>query len=180
MSEETGQPSSPAAVDGQDSHARDLIAIVTEFVRELHSQRASSIEIAPSSRIERDLGIDSLGRTELTLRIERAFQVRLPANAISEAETVSDLGGALERARPAGKRGVIRKSTASALPTVPAASEARTLVEALEWHEKRHRDRLHLTLLEDETTTLDTLSYGELAARAPGRRCHRPPWRRAG
>ncbi|OHV78720.1 AMP-binding protein [Ensifer sp. LCM 4579] len=166
MSKETGQPSSPAAVDGQDSHARDLIAIVTEFVRELHSQRADAIEIAPSSRIERDLGIDSLGRTELTLRIERAFQVRLPANAMSEAETVSDLGRALGRARPAGKRAVIRKSTASALPTVPAASEARTLVEALEWHEKRHGDRLHLTLLEDETTTLDTLSYGELAARA--------------
>lgn len=166
MSKEAGQPGSPAAVDGQASNARDVIAIVTEFVRELHSQGARSIEIAPSSRIERDLGIDSLGRTELTLRIERAFQVRLPANAVSEAETVADLGRALEQARPAGRRGAIRKSTAPALPTVPAPTEARTLVEALEWHEKQHAHRLHLTLLEDETTTLGTLSYGGLATRA--------------
>jgi len=94
MSKETGQPISPAAVDGQDLGARDLMAIVTEFLRELHPQQARSIDVAPSSRIERDLGIDSLGRTELALRIERAFHMKLPAREMAEAETVSDLAGA--------------------------------------------------------------------------------------
>jgi acyl carrier protein len=166
MSKETGQPTSPAAVERQDLRARDVTAIVTEFVRELHPQQTRSVDVSPSSRIERDLGIDSLGRTELTLRIERAFHVRLPAQMMAEAETVSDLIKALERARPEEKRGAPRERPASALPTVPAATEARTLVEALEWHETRHSDRLHLTVLEDETTSLGALTFGELAARA--------------
>jgi len=57
-------------------------------VHELHPQRIRFIEVWPSSRIERDLGIDSLGRTELILRIERAFHVRLPAQMIGESESV--------------------------------------------------------------------------------------------
>lgn len=168
MSKETGQPISPAAVDGQDARARNLLAIVTEFLRELHPQQARSIDVAPSSRIERDLGIDSLGRTELALRIERALHVRLPARAIAEAETVSDLEWALERARPEGERKAPGVQLTAVLPTVPAATEARTLVEVLEWHETRHPERLHLTVLEDETTTLGALTYGDLGRRARG------------
>src|SRR3972149_2336308 len=53
-----------------------------------------------------------------------------------------------------------------ALPTVPAASEARTLIEVLEWHAARHPDRLHLTVLQDEATVLGSLTYAELVARA--------------
>nr|WP_210267620.1 phosphopantetheine-binding protein [Sinorhizobium psoraleae] len=44
----------------------------------MHPQQPRSIDVAPSSRIERDLGIDSLGRTKLALRIERAFHMKLP------------------------------------------------------------------------------------------------------
>lgn len=146
--------------------ARDVIAVVTEFVRELHPDRTRSLDVSPSSSIERDLGIDSLGRTELTLRIERAFHVRLPVQTMAEAETVSDLVKALEQARPAGKRSAFRERPASTLQSVPAATEARTLVEALEWHETRHPDRLHLTVVEDETTSVGALTYGELAMRA--------------
>jgi len=143
-----------------------LIAVVAEFVHELHPQRFRYIDIRPSSRIERDLGIDSLGRTELMLRIERAFRARLPAQTIGEAETVQDLVQALEQARPTRERMARETRLPPALPSVPAASEARTLVEVLEWHATRHPDRLHLTVLRDETTTLGTLTYGELAAKA--------------
>ena len=74
-------PISPhLSVETTDRKAResDLITVVAALVRELHPQRFRYIDIHPSSRIERDLGIDSLGRTELILRIERAFRVRLP------------------------------------------------------------------------------------------------------
>ena len=156
---------SPAALAEQELRERDLIAIVAELVRELHPQRIRFIDILPSSRIERDLGIDSLGRTELILRIERAFRVRLPAQTIGEAETVHDLVRALERAGPARER-ISLEAPAPALPSVPAASEAQTLVEVLEWHAAQHPDRLHLTVLQDEATVLGTLTYGELATRA--------------
>ncbi len=89
---------------------RDLIGVIAQLVRELHPQRVQFIDIVPSSRIERDLGIDSLGRTELILRIERAFRVRLPAQTIGEAETVDDLVQALEEAGPRRERIALRIS----------------------------------------------------------------------
>ncbi len=157
----------PAKADQKALHERDLIVVVGGLVRELHPQRFRFIEVVPSSRIERDLGIDSLGRAELILRIERAFRVRLPAQTIGEAETVQDLIGALEQAGPARGR-IMGEAPTRALPSVPPARDACTLIEVLEWHAAQHPDRLHLTVLQDETTILGTLSYAELASKARG------------
>ena len=166
MSECANRSDSSVKVTERESHERDLISVVSTLVRELHPQRFRYIDIHPSSRIERDLGIDSLGRTELILRIERAFRVRLPVLTIGEAETVHDLTQALEQARPTRERIAPETERPPTLPSVPAASEARTLVEVLEWHSALHPERLHLTVLQDETTILGTLTYGELATRA--------------
>ena len=166
MSETPGSSASSVKAPEREALQRDLIIVVSALVRELHPQRSRFIDVGPSSRIERDLGIDSLGRTELVLRIERAFRVRLPSQTIGEAETVQDLVGALEQARPARERLALEPRQAPALPFVPAASEAQTLVEVLEWHAAHHPDRLHLTVLQDETTVLGTLTYGELAGKA--------------
>ncbi|WP_312029706.1 acyl carrier protein [Methylocystis sp. H62] len=73
------------------SRERDLIAIVGKLVRELHPQRTKSYAIALSSRLEQDLGIDSLARTELILRVEHAFRLRLPIGLVGQVETVADL-----------------------------------------------------------------------------------------
>jgi 1-acyl-sn-glycerol-3-phosphate acyltransferase len=157
---------SPAGLPERELRERDVIALVAELVRELHPQRIRFIDILPSSRIERDLGIDSLARTELILRIERAFRVRLPAQTIGEAETVHDLVRALEQAGPALRRAVLIAPAGPALPSVPAASDARTLIEVLEWHAAQHPDRLHLTVLQDEATVVGSLTYAELADKA--------------
>ena len=53
--------------------------------------------------------------------------------------------------------------TAPSLAVIAAATEANTLIEVLEWHVAQHPDRLHVTVLEDETTVIGTLTYGELA-----------------
>jgi acyl-CoA synthetase (AMP-forming)/AMP-acid ligase II/acyl carrier protein len=145
---------------------RNLIALVRDLVRELHPQRSRFIEVEPSSRIERDLGIDSLARTELVLRIERTFHVHLPAQTIGEAETIEDLVRALDQAGPALEHTALAPLPPSALPAAPAASAAHTLIEVLDWHAARHADRMHLTVLQDEATALGALTYGELAARA--------------
>src|SRR5262249_16903385 len=166
MVEQDSQPDPPPAMAGQDTRERDLIAVVAGLVRELHPQRMRSIDIAPLSRIERDLGIDSLGRTDLILRIERAFRVRLPAQTIGEAETVHDLVQALERAGPKLERVALEASSTFGLPSVPAAGQARTLIEVLEWHAANHPGRLHLTVLQDDAAVLGTLTYGELATKA--------------
>lgn len=154
------------ASDNVELRRNNLIALVRDLVRELHPQRSRFIDVNPSSRIERDLGIDSLARAELILRIERAFHLHLPARTIGEAETVEDLVHALEQAGPTLEHPALAAPVGTTLPAVPAANEARTLIEVLEWHSARHADRLHLTVVQDEATVLGALTYGELAARA--------------
>jgi 1-acyl-sn-glycerol-3-phosphate acyltransferase len=158
-----------SAVGEHDSAGREgeLVALISELVRELHPQRAKLIGVSASSRLERDLGIDSLGRTELVLRVERAFRVRLSNATVGEAETVGDLLRALEQAHP-DRLTRAERDVAPVLPPVPAATQARTLLEALEWHVARHPDRLHLTVLEDDVTSLATMTYNELAQAARG------------
>ena len=65
--------------DSGKARERDLVNIVRDLVRELRSGRGGPVEVTLSSRLDRDLGIDSLGRTELVLRLERAF-ARAPAD----------------------------------------------------------------------------------------------------
>ncbi|HEY4721838.1 MAG TPA: AMP-binding protein, partial [Anaerolineae bacterium] len=147
------------------SRESDLITVVRELVHELHGERGKLINVRLSSRLDRDLGIDSLSRTELILRIERAFLVRLPIRVMGEAETVRDIFNALEQSGVAG-RPVVGPPTAPELPWVAAAADAATLIEVLEWHVAQHPDRLHVTLLQDDSTVLATLTYGELAKAA--------------
>jgi len=105
-------PSSASiATAGPASHGREVLALVSELVRELHPPRMKSIEVGLASRLDRDLGIDSLGRTELISRIERAFRVRLPATVMGEADTVGDILEAVTQAQQqAGPADIGRKS----------------------------------------------------------------------
>src|SRR5262245_4697426 len=150
--------------DASEARARDLISIVHALVRELRGGRA--IDVSLSSRLDRDLGIDSLGRTELVLRIERAFKVRLSTQVIGEAETVRDLLDALGEAQAAPHLVPAAAPVAAAAPVGGAVSrspsEARTLVEVLEWHVAQHPDRVQVALFGDDLSILGTMTYGQL------------------
>jgi 1-acyl-sn-glycerol-3-phosphate acyltransferase len=153
-----------AAKPAADLGAREskLLAIVGELARELHPQHSRIEEISLASRLERNLGIDSLGRTELVLRLERAFDARLPISLVGEADTVADLLRALDQAQQRGTATSV-VPTAPSLAAVPAAGEARTLLDVLEWHAAQHPDRLHATVLEDDVTVIGSLTYRQLA-----------------
>ena len=77
MSERLDKADSPAALAEQELRERDVIALVAALVRELHPQRIRFIDVLPSSRIERDLGIDSLGSN----RTDPADRARIPRAA---------------------------------------------------------------------------------------------------
>jgi acyl carrier protein len=150
--------------DSQDhSRERDLFALVREVVADIQPKRAKSIEITAASRIERDLGIDSLGRTELILRIERAFGVRMPIEAMGRAETVADFVQILRQAQPEDMPETGKMPLRLTFPPVAAAIEARTLVDVLERHVAQHPDRQHLTVLQDHRTELGSMTYADLA-----------------
>ena len=159
---DTSSPATDPESAGELARSRELVAVVRGLVQELRGRQGPAVEVALASRLDRDLGIDSLGRTELVLRIERAFRVRLPIDAISEAETVADVARALERARPREGTANIPEP-ARPLALVAPASEAATLTEALDWHAAQHRERVHLSLLRDDAAEPDRLTYGDLA-----------------
>jgi len=141
--------------------ASEALALTRQFLAELHPGAPRSRPVSLDSALERDLGLDSLSRVELGVRIERAFAVTLPEQALGSAMTLRDL---LEAAQHAA--GVPRLA---AQPVLPAASaEARlaaplaaaSLVEALDWHVRLHPDRVQIVYLGDSGET--SISYGDL------------------
>jgi 1-acyl-sn-glycerol-3-phosphate acyltransferase len=152
---------------GNSEQERHLFGVVNELVRELHSRGGTISPIELTSRLDRDLGIDSLGRTELILRIEQAFRIRLPTDTLAEADTVGDLLSAIGRSAPRTTREAhTTAQTSAVVPLAEAPASAMTLTEMLDWHASRNPDRLHVTLLEDDETVLGTMTYRELAESA--------------
>ncbi len=151
------------------SREGELLAVVRELVRELSPQRLKRGDVTLSSRLDRDLGIDSLARTELVLRIERKFSVRLAVTAVAEMDKVGDLLQAVEQGAPGGHLAPAPEVVAqAAMPLIGQPDHARTLTEMLDWHVENHPDHIHVTVLQDENTVLGTMSYRDLqtAARA--------------
>lgn len=140
-----------------------LISRVEEVVRELNPTSKRAVA-ALDSRLDRDLGIDSLGRAELVPRIEHSFGVNLPERILGQAETPRDLLAAVlaSQSTTSATRSVL--ATAPAIPVAAVVPfEARTLCSVLDWHAQRHPDRPHITL-EEARGRGTTLSYDVPAA----------------
>ena len=143
-----------------------FLAIVRDLVWELHPHLRRSTPVGLDSDFDRDLALDSLGRAELILRLDKAFKVRLPDHLLSEADTPRELLTAVLVAGP--ERRAMRESAvvpAVALPEIAAPATAETLVDVLEHHVRAHGKRPHLRIWHgegDETC----LTYGDLHAAA--------------
>jgi acyl carrier protein len=156
---------SPATEATRDPAAEALLQIVAAMLHELRPNAAVQ-PLRLDATIERDLGLDSLSRVELAMRIERAFGIRLPDRLALAARTLRDFRDAIARGQP--DAGAIPLPPASALPLAPVSGtpdEATTLVEAFRWHLERHPEREHITLL-DGDETVEVFSYARLWADA--------------
>ena len=76
-----------------------LLAAVTALLAELYP-RSTTPPARLDSRLDRDLGIDSLGLLELIDHLNHLFDVDLPTAVTATAETPRDLLEALRRAPP--------------------------------------------------------------------------------
>ena len=74
-----------------------LLDVVRSLVSEL-GHRTALATVGPAAHLERDLGLGSLERVELLLRIEQTFGIRLDDRVLAEADTVRDLISALSAA----------------------------------------------------------------------------------
>ncbi|HEY5012232.1 MAG TPA: AMP-binding protein [Acidimicrobiia bacterium] len=150
-----------------------VLAVVRETLAEVNPTCHATVTLG--SALDRDLGLDSLIRVELLLRIEDALGIRLSERLLVDAETPRDLVDAALRAGSRAPAAPTTPTTPMAPTTVhgpgpePSAAlppEVRTLVEALEWHASAHPDRIHVRLLGDEPDAPPaTLTYGTLRDR---------------
>jgi len=129
--------------------ASKVLEVVAAVTREARPHSALP-EIALDSSLEKDLGLDSLARVELVLRLEREFSTSLPEQALATSETPRDLLRFLmSSAGHAPRAADTSVASLSLTGSVPPPVQAQTLVEALEYHVERQPDRLSVHLYEE-------------------------------
>ncbi|HSB98734.1 MAG TPA: phosphopantetheine-binding protein, partial [Burkholderiaceae bacterium] len=141
-----------------------LIAVMQALLRELRGGDAPAPML--DDDLERTLGIDSLSRMELMLRLEQAFDVRVPEAAMQAAQTPRDLLRVLAAApRRAGVRAGMATVPVAAPPTVAVdlPHRAQTLPEVLQWHAERSASRRHVLLMREEHASEELDHAGLLA-----------------
>jgi acyl carrier protein len=90
------RPSQPETMP--DATAARLVDIITGMLRELRPG-SPVVAVHLDDAIETTLGLDSLSRLERVLRIEQAFNVRLPEDRVTAARTPRDLLAAIAGGR---------------------------------------------------------------------------------
>ncbi|HJS90779.1 MAG TPA: AMP-binding protein [Steroidobacteraceae bacterium] len=146
---------------------RDAISpIVEDAVRtlfeELHHAAAPGA-LDPQSRLDADLGFDSLARVELLERLERALNVELPTNALESIDTVSDLTAMMRRAPSAAGKAAGDRFARTLAPRAPEPAaaqgepvEAKSLTEVLMWRAQRQPQTIHAIVLGEPEPVLLT------------------------
>jgi fatty-acyl-CoA synthase len=142
---------------------RHVLAVVGGLVTELGGAAASRPPTLDDA-LDRDLGLGSLERVELLLRLEHACGVRLADEVMERADTPRDLVAALATAAPARPEPLGAPQPALAAGS-PAPVAARTLPEVLRWHADADPERAHVFLREDDGSER-TITYGALRVRA--------------
>jgi len=146
---------------GRDTLERRVLEIVEEFVAELGRFRGP---VAPHNSLDRDLGIDSLERVELLLRLDQAFGVRLPDIVMAEAESPRDLADAIRAGSPTTAESV-PETQAPVGPGIFAPANLRTLLDTLRFHVEAHPERTHIFLRQEDGAEMPII-YGDLWKRA--------------
>ena len=131
-----------------------LLEVVTAVAKEARPHVTPHVTL--DSSLEKDLGLDSLARVELVLRLEAEFDASLPEQALATGETPRDLLRFL-RASTGDAREAAEHATHTDLSLVqtngvraPSNTQARSLTEALQYHVERQPDRLTVFMYEEQ------------------------------
>lgn len=152
-------PADPMETNTPTSQSTALLPILTQLVQELHPGRAAPT-VTLDSRLEQDLGLDSLARVELLLRIERQLGMTAAEEAALGAQTAGELLQLLGMKAPSARL--------DPSPPVPDSAQvveiphtAQTLNEVLRWHAERTPQRPYISFYTSDDT-LQTLNFAEL------------------
>lgn len=158
------EPAPDAPPDASREIAARLLAVARELALEVGVPDRTVAATTLDSRLDRDLGLDSLARAELLQRLERIFQI-LPDERMLLAETPRDL-----LALMAGSGGAVAEpALATTAPTprlepnsVSPPHQATTLLEMLDWRERRNPGRLALQIYGNDDQIATTFTYADL------------------
>src|SRR5579863_3871249 len=148
---------------GQARIEQDVLEVIRALLAELGSGQAAR-NISLSSALERDLGLGSLERVELLVRLEKRFDRRLPDTLAQNAETPADWVRALSVGQAARRPRERYRVEQPAREASPAPESARTWVEVLRHHASIEPDRVQIHLLEGDSG--QDISYGKLLEKA--------------
>jgi acyl carrier protein len=139
-----------------------LLAVVAEVAREARPH--VDAYVALDSSLERDLGLDSLARVELVLRLEREFAASLPEQALASSETPRDLLRFVLASAGQAPQSADR-TVASLVQSegVRPPDHAKTLTDALEYHVERQPERLAVHFYEEHSLSYRALWDHSLA-----------------
>ncbi len=151
--------------------------IARQLLAELGSYHARE-SVRGSAHLDRDLGLGSLERVELFVRLDRAFGLHLPESVVGAADTLDDVVAAVAAntgAAPSERQAVPERgrvslssspSTAAPPETVaPAPESAETWQDVLRYRAAEDAARPHLILCGDSGEA-QRISFGELYAGA--------------
>ncbi|MEO8280966.1 MAG: AMP-binding protein [Ideonella sp.] len=152
-------------MDGEPN-AETALALTRAFLTELHPGARRPPRVTLDSALERDLGLDSLSRVELAVRLERGMGMGLTEQALGTATTIRELLAGLQL-QPVGFASAVKNTELSAIRPEPGESlpaYATTLIEVLEWHARAHPDQIQIICLADAGEV--RISYRELLQQA--------------
>ncbi|MDA0224642.1 MAG: AMP-binding protein [Proteobacteria bacterium] len=127
-----------------------LLLVVADVARDARPTVEPHVTL--DSSLEKELGLDSLARVEIVLRLEKAFHASLPEQALATSETPRDLLRFLLGS--VGHEVRIADTTVASLVQhegvrAPTNAQAATLTEALAYHVERQPDRLTVFMYEE-------------------------------
>lgn len=146
------------ATDTFETCQAAVLEVVRDLVRELGGTRALD-RVSPTASLERDLGLGSLDRVELVLRVEQAFGRELGDRALT-LDSAAELARALLDAAE-GRPVRARPRAASLRPASDIAVDAATIQEALRRRAAQEGDRTHVYLTSDDGRDQE-ITYGML------------------
>lgn len=149
----------------QNEIEQQLISITREFLLELEAERAVQA-ITLEASLERELGIGSLGKTELFQRIEKVFSIRLPENAMIKADSLVDLAKIIQQISPASSIPTDTQQFSPILETLSLnLTTATTLLDVIRIYAAKEPKRPHI-YLQNELGKEQIIHYGELLEKA--------------
>lgn len=154
----SGSSATESAADTTRAYLDRVLQVVRDLALELGGPRALRA-VSPTASLERDIGLGSLDRVELLLRLESAFDRELGDRflLLDNAEEI-----ARELLESAEAKSLHLVERAAPLPAASAiALDVSTIQEALRWRAMAEPHRTHVFLHADEGGDRE-ITYGQL------------------